>query len=93
MAALFGLCLFGVVAPDLRRRAAEADASLAPEEAWTIGHLPASWRRQAPGWTSVGVLVLRVLLVVAAAGVVFVVIKAGHTGAHAVWSDYPDLKP
>jgi hypothetical protein len=93
VAALFGLCLLAVVALDLRRRAPEADASLAPEEGWAIGHLPASWRRRAPGWTSIALLVLRVLLVVAAAGVVLVVIKAGHTGAHAVWSDYPNLKP
>ena len=93
VAALFGLCLFAVVALDLRRRAAEADVALAPEEAWVVGHLPASWRAGVPGWTSLAMILARVLLVIAAVGVLLVVIQAGHTGAHAVWSDYPNLQP
>jgi len=32
-------------------------------------------------------------VVVAAVLVFLVVIQAGHTGAHAVWSDYPNLQP
>jgi hypothetical protein len=93
VAAVFGLCLFAVVVLDLRRRAADTDASLAPAEAWLVGHLPASWRAAAPGWTSALLVLARVLLVLAALAVFVVVIQAGHTGAHAVWSDYPDLQP
>jgi hypothetical protein len=93
VAAVFGLCLFAVVALDLRRRAADAEVSLAPAEAWLVRHLPASWRAPAPGWTSPARTIAQILLVVAAVGVFVVVIQAGHTGAHAVWSDYPDLQP
>jgi len=93
VAALFGLCLFAVVALDLRRRAADTNAMLAPAEVWLVGRLPASWRRGAAGWISPALIVARVVLVAAAVGVLIVVIQAGHTGAHAVWSDYPDLQP
>jgi hypothetical protein len=55
--------------------------------------VPASWREGAPGWTSPALTVARILLVVAAIAVLVVVIQAGHSGARAVWSDYPNLQP
>ena len=92
MAAIFGLSLFAVVAIDVRRRAADA-TSLAPAETWLLGHAPESWRASAPGWTSGALLVARVVLLLTSIGVLLVVIQAGHTGAHAVWSQYPELQP
>jgi hypothetical protein len=92
VAALFGLCLFAVVALDLRRRASMS-AELAPAEAWISRRVPAGWRDTAPTWTSAALTIARVLLVVAAIAVVVVVVQAGHSGARAVWSDYPNLKP
>jgi hypothetical protein len=92
VAALFGLCLLAVVALDLRRRASMA-ADLAPAEAWISRRAPAGWRDAAPTWTSPALAVARVLLVVAAIAVVVVVVQAGHSGAGAVWSDYPNLQP
>lgn len=93
MAAIFGLCLFAVVALDVRRRAG-VTAALAPAETWLVERAPAGWRAEAaPGWTSAALTLARVLLLVTAVGVFVVVIQAGHTGAHAVWSDYPNLQP
>ena len=92
VAALFGLCLFAVVALDLRRRASTS-ADLAPAEVWVSRRAPASWRGGAPTWTSPALTIARVLLVVSAIAVVLVVIQAGHSGARAVWSDYPNLHP
>ena len=92
VAALFGLCLFAVVALDLRRRASMT-AQLAPAEAWVSRRAPAGWRDAAPSWTSSALAVARVLLVVAAIAVIVVVVQAGHSGASAVWSGYPNLQP
>jgi hypothetical protein len=92
VAALFGLCLFAVVALDLRGRASMT-AGLAPVEAWISRRVPASWRDEAPTWTSPALTVARVLLVLAAIAVVAVVVQAGHSGANAVWSNYPNLQP
>jgi hypothetical protein len=93
VAAIFGLCLFVVVALDLWRRATDAGATLAPAEAWLLERIPAARRDAAPGWTSPALVLTRTLLVLTAVGVLFVVIQAGHTGAHAVWTDYPNLQP
>jgi hypothetical protein len=92
IAALFGLCLFAVVTLDLRRRISTT-AELAPAEGWVSRRLPANWRTPAPTWTSPAFSVACVALVIAAVGVVVVVVQAGHTGANAVWSDYPNLRP
>ena len=92
VAALFGLCLFAVVALDLWRRMPTA-VGLAPAEAWLSRRAPASWRERAPSWTSPALTVSRILLVVAAIALIVVVIQAGHSGARAVWSDYPSLQP
>lgn len=92
VAALFGICLFAVVALDLRRRAS-ATEDLAPAEAWVSRRVPARWRDEAPTWTSPALTIARVLLVVVAVAVVAVVIQAGHSGANAVWSNYPNLQP
>jgi len=89
---VFGLCLFAVVALDVWRRSA-AVAGLAPAERWVASKLPASRRSEAPGWTRPALVVARVLLVVTALAVILAVVQAGHTGAHAVWSDYPSLAP
>lgn len=92
VAALFGLILFAVVALDLWRRTS-ASAELAPAEVWVSRRAPASWRDAAPTWTAPALTIARVLLVFAAVAVVIVVIQAGHSGARAVWSDYPNLRP
>jgi hypothetical protein len=92
MAAIFGLCLFAVVVLDVRRRVA-ASAALAPAETWLVGHAPRSWRDEAPGWTSPALVLAKILLLLTTVGVLVVVIQAGHTGAHAVWTDYPNLQP
>ena len=84
----------------VRRRCARSLASdangcfgLAPAEAWLRRRAPASWRERRPSWTSPALTVSRILLVVAAIGLIVVVIQAGHSGARAVWSDYPSLQP
>ncbi|HEX3298788.1 MAG TPA: hypothetical protein VHW68_01610 [Actinomycetota bacterium] len=92
VAAIFGLCLFAVVALDIRRRAS-VTAELAPAEAWVNRRTPDRWREAAPGWTAPALTVARALLVVAAVAVVVVVVQAGHSGAQAVWTDFPNLKP
>ena len=91
VAVLFGLCLFAVVALDLRRRAT-ATVELAPAEAWFSRRVPASWREEVPNWTSPALTVARILLVITAIAVLVVVIQAGHSGARAVWSQYPNLQ-
>ena len=92
VAALFGLCLFAVVALDLWRRTA-TPAELAPTEEWMAARLPARLPDRPPTWTAPALTLARILLVVAAIGVLVVVIQAGHSGARAVWLDYPSLQP
>jgi hypothetical protein len=92
VAAIFGVCLFGVVVLDVWRRAA-ASAELAPAERWLAGRAGDRLRRGAPGWTGPAFAVARVALAILAVAVLVTVIQAGHTGAHAVWSDYPSLAP
>jgi hypothetical protein len=92
VAAVFGLCLFAVVALDLRRRTSMT-ADLASAESWVSRWTPASWRQGASSWTAPALMVARILLVAASIAVVVVVIQAGHSGAKAVWSNYPNLKP
>ena len=93
VAAIFGLCLFLVVALDLWRRAADTGATLTSAEVWLVERIPAVRRDAAPGWTSPALILARVLLVLTSIGMLLVVIQAGHTGAHAVWTDYPSLQP
>lgn len=90
-AAAFGLCLFAVVAIDLIRRAAAPAEDLAAAEAWSTRHLPPRWRQTTPTWTAAAFRVAQVLALVTAVGVTVMVIWAGHTGAQAVWSHYPNL--
>ena len=92
VAAFFGLCLVAVVALDLRCRVSMR-ADLAPAEVRVGRHAPSSWHEGAPGWAPGALTIARVLLVLAAIATVVAVIQAGHTGAGAVWSDYPDLLP
>jgi hypothetical protein len=92
MAAIFGLCLFAVVALDLWRRA-HGPAALAPAERWVADKMRLARRNAVPSWSRGALAIARVLLVVAAVAVVVTVVQAGHTGAHAVWSDYPSLAP
>ena len=89
--AVFGVCLASVVLLDLIRRTTATDPTRA--ESWAIGHLPAAWRTTTPTWTDGAFRVVQVLAVLAAIGVLVLVIRAGHTGAQAVWSQYPDLQP
>jgi hypothetical protein len=90
--AAFGLCLFAVVAIDLVRRASAEPHGLTPAETWATGHLPPPWRTAAPSWTASTFRVAQVLALVTAIGTTVMVILAGHTGARAVWSHYPNLK-
>jgi hypothetical protein len=92
VAAVFGLCLLAVVVLDVWRRAA-ASAELASAERWLAGRAGDRLRGEAPGWTGPAFAVARVALVILAVAVLVTVIQAGHTGAHAVWSDYPSLAP
>ena len=91
-AAAFGLCLFAVVAIDLIRRATSSREELTASEVWATGHLPPRWRAETPGWTAAAFRVAQVLALATAIGVTVMVIQAGHSGAHAVWSQYPDLR-
>jgi hypothetical protein len=92
VAVIFGVCLFVVVALDIWRRSA-ASAALAPAERWVAGRAGDRLRGEAPGWTGPAFAVARVALVILAVAVLVTVIQAGHTGARAVWSDYPSLAP
>lgn len=90
-AAAFGLCLFAAVAIDLIRRAAAPADDLSAAETWSTRHLPPRWRQATPTWTASAFRVAQVLALVTAVGVTVMVILAGHTGAQAVWSHYPNL--
>jgi hypothetical protein len=92
-AAVFGLCLVAVVALDLVRRASLPADELTASESWVRNHLPSAWRGSSPGWADPTFRILQVLALLAAIGVVFMVIRAGHTGAQAVWSHYRNLRP
>jgi hypothetical protein len=91
-AAAFGLSLFAVVAIDLRRRASAAPDELTPAETWATRYLPRRWRPAAPNWTASTLQVAKILALVTAIGATVMVIWAGHTGARAVWSHYPNLR-
>ena len=90
-AAVFGLCLAAVVLLDLIRRAPATDPTRV--ESWAIDRLPETWRTTTPSWADIAFRVLQVLAVLASIGVLVMVIRAGHTGAQAVWLQYPDLQP
>jgi uncharacterized membrane protein len=90
-AAVFGVCLAGVIVLDLIRRTSAPD--LTPNEAWAVDRMPVRWRDRAPAWADSAFRLLQVLAVLLSIGVLVMVIVAGHTGAQAVWSEYPDLKP
>jgi hypothetical protein len=90
-AAAFGVCLAGVVVLDLLRRASALD--LARSETWAVARMPSGWRDAAPRWADGAFRLLQLLVVLASIGVLVMVIVAGHTGARAVWSEYPNLKP
>jgi hypothetical protein len=91
-AAAFGICLFAVVAVDLIRRSAAPSAALTAAEAWATRRLPLRWREHTPEWTATAFRVAQVLALATAIGVTIMVIRAGHTGAQAVWSHYAGLK-
>lgn len=93
VAAVFGLSLFAVVLVGLAMRASVPDAALSSTERWAIGKLPAAWREAVPGWAPMAFRVAQILAVLTAVAVTYVVIQAGHTGAQAVWTHYPNLKP
>jgi hypothetical protein len=90
-AAVFGVCLAAVVLLDVIRRATASD--LTGAEAWAVARLPSRWRSSTPGWADAVFRVLQVLAVLVSIGVLVMVIRAGHTGAQAVWVQYPDLQP
>jgi hypothetical protein len=90
-AAVFGACLAAVVLLDLIRRAPAPDLTSA--ESWAVARLPSVWRSSTPGWADAAFRLVQVLAVLASIGVLVMVIRAGHTGAQAVWVQYPDLQP
>jgi hypothetical protein len=90
-AAVFGVCLAGVVALDLIRRASALD--LTRTETWAVARVPFDWRETTPGWAEGAFRTAQFLAVLASIGVLAMVTIAGHTGAQAVWSEYPNLKP
>ena len=91
--AAFGLCLAGLVALDLIRRASQPTDELTSAESWGRKFVSPGWRESPPGWADAAFRVFQVLALLAALGVVVMVIRAGHSGAQAVWSNYPDLRP
>ncbi len=91
-AAAFGLSLFTVVAIDLRRRASAGPDELTRAETWATRHLPQRWRTTTPNWTASTLQIAKILALVTAIGATVMVIWAGHTGARAVWSHYPNLR-
>ncbi|MEA2558015.1 MAG: hypothetical protein QOG88_1553 [Actinomycetota bacterium] len=92
-AAVFGLCLVGAVVLDLLRRVSLPTGELTTSESWARSHLPTAWHRSSPGWADPAFRVFQVLALLTAIAVVFMVIRAGHSGAQAVWSHYRNLKP
>jgi uncharacterized membrane protein len=92
-AAVFGLCLVAVVALDLVRRVSLSADELTTSESWLRNHLPSTWYRSSPGWADPALRIFQVLALLTAIAVVYMVIRAGHSGAQAVWSHYRNLKP
>jgi hypothetical protein len=90
--AAFGLSLFALVAIDLIRRASVEPHELTPAETWATGYVPERWRAAAPSWTASTFRVAMILSLVTAVGTTVMVILAGHTGARAVWTNYPNLR-
>lgn len=90
-AAVFGVCLAAVVLLDLIRRATAPDLTSAESRA--VAWLPSQLRSSTPVWADAAFRVFQALAVLASIGVLVMVIRAGHTGAQAVWSQYPDLQP
>jgi Predicted membrane protein (DUF2231) len=90
-AAVFGVCLAAVVVLDLIRRAPASD--LTRSESWAVRLVPAVWGHVTPSWINFAFRVAQLSTVLTSLAVVAVVIIAGHTGAQAVWSDYPNMKP
>jgi hypothetical protein len=89
--AAFGACLAAVVLLDVIRRATATD--LTGAESWAVAWLPSGLRSSTPGWADAAFRAFQVLAVLASVGVLVMVIRAGHTGAQAVWVQYPDLQP
>jgi Predicted membrane protein (DUF2231) len=90
--AVFGFSLFAVVAIDLVRRASAAPHELTSTEAWATGRLPQPWRAAPPRWATTTFRIAQILALVTAVGMTVMVILAGHTGARAVWANYPNLR-
>jgi hypothetical protein len=58
-----------------------------------FGKLPAKWRATGErGWHRLGLVLASVLTVVFAVAVGYLVVRAGHTGARAVWDHTIRLK-
>ena len=91
-AAAFGLSLFALVAVDLRCRTSAPADELTPAETWATRYLPQRWRTATPNWAAATLQVAKILALVTAIGATVMVIWAGHTGARAVWSQYPNLR-
>jgi hypothetical protein len=91
-AAVFGLCLAAVVALDLLRRGSAPAEDLTATERWAAARIPGASLEEPARWTGAALTIARVLVVAAAIGVTVMVIRAGHSGAQAVWNHYPNLK-
>lgn len=85
-AAVFGICLFVLVAIDVHRRASADARAVRGLGARVWAKLPAKWRAPGErGWHRPGAVAASVLTVVFAVAVGYLVVRAGHTGARAVW--------
>jgi hypothetical protein len=93
-AALFGIFLFALVALDVYARATADPRDLRGVAARLWARLPGGWRaeRERP-WLASGKVVASVLTVTFALAVGYLVVRAGHTGAKAVWDHSVRLSP
>jgi len=92
-AALFGIWVFAVVAIDVYRRAVADSRGLRGFAARVWAKLPASWRLQRERrWLRPGAAAASILTVVSALAVGYLIVRAGHTGAKAVWDHSVHLR-
>jgi len=91
--ALFGICLFAVVALDLVRRSSPTESGLRPVESRLVRLLPVGSRGSMPRWAPAAFRTAQGLAVVTSIGVIVLVVLAGHSGAQAVWAHFPTLGP
>ncbi len=93
-AAIFGILLFAVVALDIHARGTANPRDLRGVAARLWSKLPVRWRaeRERP-WLVPSQIAGSVLTVIFAVAVGYLIVRAGHTGAKAVWDHSVHLRP